>query len=117
MPAWAWAGVIGFSQVIFVGLLVALRKSDERRIENIEKWTKDKERFDYQFRHDEYQTTIAKIYVALYPVIEKVETLEENVKELREWKHDVVDPYIPRAVDEHERRINRLDSKVFNGHK
>lgn len=40
---------------------------------------------------------------------------EADILDLRKWKHTVVDPYIPRAVDEHERRINRLDAKVFNG--
>lgn len=40
---------------------------------------------------------------------------ETDIKELREWKHVVVDPYIPRAIDEHERRINKLDAKIFNG--
>jgi hypothetical protein len=55
------------------------------------------------------------VRVTIATLIEKARTLEKSVDELREWKHEVVDPYIPRAVDEHERRLNKLDSRVFNG--
>lgn len=45
----------------------------------------------------------------------RVGRTESDIKELRQWKHVVVDPYVPRAIDEHERRINKLDAKIFNG--
>lgn len=66
------------------------------------------------------QTLVAGLIIALRSADqEKIRTLEErlvkSIDELREWKHDVVDPYLPRAVEEHERRINRLDARVFNG--
>jgi hypothetical protein len=38
--------------------------------------------------------------------------LEKDQQGIRNWKHVVVDPYVPRAVEEHERRINRLDQKM-----
>lgn len=80
-----------------------------------EQWTKDKEKFDYEFRHNQYVPAINAINLKLWPLAEKVENVETRVDELKEWKHLTVDAYIPRAVDEHERRINRLDAKVFNG--
>jgi hypothetical protein len=42
----------------------------------------------------------------------RVDNVEKDVQGLRNWKHVVVDPYVPRAIDEHERRINRLDQKM-----
>lgn len=82
-----------------------------------EQWTKDKEKFDYDFRHDEYGPAIDGINSKLLPLVSQATTTEKRVDELKDWKHEIVDAYIPRAVDEHERRLNRLDLKVFNGHK
>ena len=39
----------------------------------------------------------------------RVSTIEKSIQEIRYWKHNTVDPYIPRAVDEHERRIGKLE--------
>lgn len=39
----------------------------------------------------------------------------ERLEGLHGWKHQIGEAYLPRAVDEHERRLNRLDTKVFNG--
>jgi len=55
------------------------------------------------------------VRVKIATLAETLRGLEKNVDDLREWKHTTVDPYIPRAVDEHERRLGRLDAKVFNG--
>jgi hypothetical protein len=85
------------------------------QIGKLEQWSKDKERFDHEFRHDEYGKAITTINFTLWPLGKQVEIMERSVEDLREWKHMVVDAYLPRAVDEHERRINRLDQKVFNG--
>lgn len=66
-------------------------------------------------KHDEYAFAIANINSKLLPLEVQMKLTEKMIQELRDWKHDLVDAYIPRAVDEHERRINRLDAKVFNG--
>lgn len=113
MPEWLWSIVIG---VVVIGLVVALRKTDLDRISKLEQWTKDKEKFDYEFRHNEYAPAITHINSDLLPLMKQVEILEGEQKKAEQWKHNVVDPYIPRAIDEHERRINRLDAKIFNGH-
>lgn len=42
----------------------------------------------------------------------KTEAVEKDIEGLRNWKHVVIDPYVPRAIEEHERRINRLDQKM-----
>jgi hypothetical protein len=42
----------------------------------------------------------------------KIEAAEKDMQGLRDWKHITVDPLIPRAVEEHERRINRLDTRM-----
>lgn len=48
-------------------------------------------------------------------LLERTVRAEKDVQDLRDWKHTTVDPYVPRAIDEHERRLNKLDSKVFDG--
>jgi len=55
------------------------------------------------------------VRVAIATLTQKVLNLTEEVTRLRAWKHLVVDPYVPRAIDEHERRLNDLQRKVFNG--
>jgi hypothetical protein len=42
----------------------------------------------------------------------QIQALQKDLEGLRNWKHVVIDPYVPRAIDEHERRINRLDQKM-----
>lgn len=68
----------------------------------------------YESRHEDAQK-FAAMNAVLWPLAEKVANIEEDQAGLREWKHLVIDPYVPRAIDEHERRMNRLDAKVFNG--
>jgi hypothetical protein len=40
----------------------------------------------------------------------------QRLDNLHDWKHETGEAYLPRAVDEHERRLNRIEAKVFNGH-
>lgn len=49
-------------------------------------------------------------------LLSRIDTHEKDLEGLREWKHMTVDPYLPRAVDDHHRRLERLERKVFNGH-
>jgi hypothetical protein len=120
--------ILGTGMGIYVGLRVGLVRTEGAlgklqvqldaaivQIGKLQQWTSDKEKFDHAFRHDEYAQAITSINVSLWPLVKQVEIMERSIEELRAWKHDVVDPYLPRAVDEHERRINRLDAKVFNG--
>jgi len=115
MPAWAWGAVIALVQIVVVGLIVALRTADQDRISKLEQWIKDKEKFDYEFRHDEYAHAITDINMLIWTTKGKMEQAEKTLDELREWKHVVIDPWVPRAIEEHERRINKIDAKVFNG--
>lgn len=82
-----------------------------------EQWTKDKEKFDHDFRHDEYGPAIDSINGKLLPFIAQMAIIDKRIDEVKDWKHEIGEAYLPRAVDEHERRLNRLDLKVFNGHK
>lgn len=88
MPEWLWAILIGS---VVLGLIGLIWRAQERRIEKLEEWIEEKEKFDYKFRHDEFAPAIAGINRTLLPLVPK--------------------------TDEHERRLNRLDSKVFNGSK
>ncbi len=46
----------------------------------------------------------------LVRINERVSVLEKRSQYMDEWKHETIDPYIPRAVDDLERRINKLES-------
>jgi len=107
--------IVGVLFGLLFGLVAVIYGIVRRDISKLEKWTKEKDQFDYQFRHNEYASTITKINAELWPLREKVANMEGDQEGMREWKHMVIDPYVPRAIDEHERRINRLDAKVFNG--
>jgi hypothetical protein len=96
MPAWAWMAIIGAVQVIIIGLITALRRADQQVIAGLEKeiskiwqWSKDKEKFDHEFRHDEYGRNYTIVNADLHTVKAKVE--------------------------EHARRLERIDHKLFNG--
>jgi hypothetical protein len=82
-----------------------------------EQRSKDRDKFDYEWRHGEYSNAISAINLMLYPLETKVEIAEKNIESLREWRHMVGDAYLPRAVDAIEGRVTRIESKVFNGSK
>jgi hypothetical protein len=103
MPEWIWVALVGAVQVIMGWLVVTLRAADQARIAELKQWIQDKE------------DAITEINEKLLPMENQVKQLEEDRTGIRAWKHLVVDPYIPRAVEEHERRIDRLEGRVFNG--
>lgn len=41
---------------------------------------------------------------------ERLKQLEVRREYMDEWKHVTVDPYIPRAMEDHERRITKLEN-------
>jgi len=41
----------------------------------------------------------------------RLERVEEDILDLRRWKHESVDPYIPRAVDDLKERVDRWEAK------
>lgn len=63
-------------------------------------------------RRDRNDTSIAE----LATMKARLDAVEKNAEGLRDWKHLTVDPYIPRAVDDHHRRLEHIERKIFNGH-
>jgi hypothetical protein len=88
MPQWLWALIVGTVLLGLVGVIYALLLE---RLRNVEAWIRD---------HGA-------------PLPSELQDVEVNVGGLRLWKHTTVDPYIPRAVDELDRRVGRLEDKVF----
>jgi hypothetical protein len=82
-----------------------------------EQRSKERDKFDYEWRHGEYSNAISAINLMLYPLETKMEIAEKNIESMREWRHMVGDAYLPRAVDAIEGRVTRIESKVFNGHR
>jgi hypothetical protein len=52
------------------------------------------------------------VRVSIATLNKAVEVLEIEVEKLREWKRLIVAPYIPRAVDEHERRLGKIETDL-----
>lgn len=50
-------------------------------------------------------------------LLSRIDTHEKDLEGLRKWKHLVIDPYVPGAIDALKDRTDRLDRKVFNGDK
>ncbi len=85
----------------------ALAKIETR----FEQWIKDKERYDHEFRHDEYAPAIQRINLELYPLAKQVEMLDSELEKLREWKHLRGDPYVA-AMDAMKQQIDRLELRM-----
>lgn len=109
MPVWAGA-LLGIATFIIGGLvsavwlLAGINKDVERMKEDIGT-------SEYGIR---YQSLKNSIEVTTLKA--QFDAALARLNSLHDWKHDTGDAYLPRAVDEHERRLNRLDVKVFNGH-
>lgn len=86
MSEWSSVAFVGAIQVIIVGLVVALRAADQEKLATLEK-----------------------------RLVNTEERLVKSIDELREWKHVKIDPYVPPVVDAHEKRLERLERRVFNG--
>ena len=70
----------------------------------LEGWTVEMDRRINLLESDFRQSQIGVLHA-------RVSQAEQFIDELREMKHMKVDPYIPRAVDDHERRITRLETQ------
>lgn len=109
--------IIGLSLTVMIallsvmwGILESRRKTFETRVDQ---WMRDKEKAESDFRTIEYAPVIAGINKQLWPMDERVKTLEREQVKVEEWKHATVDPIVPRAVEDHERRLNRMEDVVF----
>lgn len=124
------AGLISGAVGVYVALRIGLvevngkvanlqvqRDAEIVQIGKIEQWQKDKERHDESFRIHEYTRAITDINEKLWPLDERVKAMDKRMDSLHEWKHLVGEAYLPRAVDDHHRRLDRLESKVFNGNR
>jgi len=69
------------------------------------------------FRHNEYNNRITQIQLDMRTDQKMIESAKYEVDALREWRHTVVDPYVPRVLDVFNERLGRLERKVFNGHR
>lgn len=59
------------------------------------------------------ETTTASFFeqaITMARYDERLKQLEVRREYMDEWKHLTVDPYIPRAMEDHERRISKLEN-------
>lgn len=84
VPEWLWSIIVG---VVVVGLIAALRSADRDRLDNLrtadleriaklEEWTKNKERFDHEWRHDEYAPEASRVSLDVERLKTKMDRVE-----------------------------------------
>lgn len=94
MPEWGWILVTG---TVVIGLVGVVWRMLQQHIASLEatiadlrsaldksesawrQWTRDKERFDRDFRHDEYHTAITNINAKLWPLDTRVDDLIKRI--------------------------------------
>lgn len=103
-PVLLWIGGVLIS--VLLALIGLVYKLLDREIQALRDW-----------RHGPYNSDYAKLQLEdrsiearFNGLPERMRYCEGNIEELRDWKHEKVDPYIPRAVDDHERRLTRLEN-------
>ncbi len=104
-PVILWVG--GLLIGVLVALIGLVYKLLDREIQALRDW-----------RYNAYNADYAKLQLEDRRIESKINGLpartqqsEDFIDELRRWKHETVDPYIPRAMDDLERRISRLEDK------
>lgn len=111
MPEWLMAIVIGS---VVLGLIGLVWRAQEQRINDLETWKRDKEKFDYDFRHDQYAPAISAINNQLLPLVGRVDDLRHyNDHTLQKILSDVYGT-ISTSDAELERRIERIEN-FLNG--
>lgn len=50
-----------------------------------------------------------------FAIPQRIAYLEADKIDIRRWKHNTVDPYIPGAIDALKERVDRHERKLFNG--
>jgi hypothetical protein len=83
---------------------------DTRREQDWKDW---REQLDQTLR--EREAASQRNAESLYRLGERMGAQEKRSDSLHDWKHKIGEAYLPRAVDDHHRRLERLERKVFNG--
>jgi hypothetical protein len=115
MPTWAWAIIFGAIQAVIIGLWQALRFADQRRIAKIEQWVEDNKNAFDKFQTNVYTPKLESLSKDVWQTMAHHADLDSRVASLHGWKHEVGEAYLPRAVDDIEKRVERLEHKIFNG--
>lgn len=120
---------IGILLSVVLALVAYLLKEDRQRIKNLEKDSVSRADFAQKIAElqsermrlhtenrgklDEIVQTTREINthsVDLGRIDERLGHVEAYLDYLKQWKHLTVDPYVPRVLDDHDRRINRLEA-------
>jgi hypothetical protein len=108
MPVWLGA-VIGLVTFLLGGLVTAVWLFSGVS-KDVERMKQDIGTSEFGMRYQGVKNSIE-----LTTLQARFDSVVQRLDHLHNWKHEIGESYLPRAVDEHERRLNRLESKVFNG--
>jgi hypothetical protein len=118
--------------LLLLGILYRSIKEDAKvsnsRIKELEDTAISKETFEAKFKevaeqriafHAENTTKLNEIgadvkgflaqAIAIGRMDERVAILEKREAMFTHWKHEKIDPYVPKTIDDHDRRIHRLE--------
>jgi len=108
MPVWVTA-VLGVATFVLGGLVSAV-------------WllagiNKDVERMkaDIGTADSGMRQTVHKTSNFVTALQGELKAATERLTSLHEWKHKIGEAYLPRGMEDHERRLNKLEAKIFNG--
>lgn len=108
MPVWLGA-ILGLATFLLGGLVTAVWLFSGVS-KDVERMKQDIGTAEFGMRYQGLKNAIE-----LTTLRAQFDEAIKRQNKLHDWKHEIGEAYLPRAVDEHERRLNRLDSKVFNG--
>lgn len=66
-------------------------------------------------RFDSLAVSIAALHALAVDMAgfkERLKAVEERLKYLNDWKHEKIDPYVPKEVTNHDKRIESLEGLV-----
>lgn len=108
MPVWVGA-ILGASTFLLGGLVTAVWLFSGVS-KDVERMKQDIGTSEFGMRYQGLKNAIELTTLRV-----QFDSAVERLDRLHGWKHSIGEAYLPRAVDEHERRLNRLEAKVFNG--
>jgi hypothetical protein len=102
----------GGSWIIFRIRFERFESMDTRREADFNKW---QQQWEQTLR--EREAASQRYVESVHRLAERLSAEEKRMDGLHRWKHEVGEAYLPRAVDDHHRRLERIERKVFNGHR
>lgn len=116
MPEWTTYALTAIAGILtaWITFRVRFERFEARDAERESAWWEWRRTLDQQLREREEHSRTNT--ATIHQLIERTGSTDKRVEGLLHWKHEVGEAYLPRAVDDHHRRLERIEQKLFNGH-